>query len=1075
MLEIGVLGPLLLAVDGVPLTVNRARERAVLSLLAAESGRAVSADRMIDGVWGEKLPTNPLAALQTAVSRLRRAVGADVIVTGPGGYALNPSAVRIDVDSFEELVNAARGAGAELAASKLDEALALWRGAPYDEFEYQDFVQSEVARLDELRLAALELRALALLGLGRHDELVSELQALVVKHPLRETLWAHLMVALYRSGRQADALAAYQSIRNTLIEQMGLEPGPLLRRTEERILTQDPALESGPTISPARVESAVPQRLWLPSAISPMLGREDELRLVKEMLRSSRLVTVTGPAGVGKTRLALEAAHEVIDDFEDGVVFIGVDALDDSWTIGNIARYAADGLTDEAPVEDQIVDLLRGRCHLIVLDGCERLTSDLAGALTTLLERCREITILASSRQRFGVNGEAILMLRPLPLPQPGESRSPATDLFIQRAPSLNPEDLDPATVEDLARITSALDGLPLGIELAAARSAYLPLSELAEQLEHRTDLLASRNPTAPPRHQSLRAAIATSWDALEPEHQELLLAVSTLSTPWGFEDAARMLDPPGTAEEVERAVLDLVDRSLLLPGRVSGPETKASFTMLRPIREFAAAALENDIRAPAFRRRHAEIFQSIAARFRANHDWGAEWGTTSEVEERIADIENTLNWLTEHDANAGLRMACNLGMLWTFGERRHEGERHLRALLSLVKDDSRSVATGRFLLGSLIRPGGFSYLEAIGFTTFEDRWHDRHRFRADDAARTQESVDLLTEALATWGRLGLEPHRYARVELARSLATAGDFEAAERVLGAIPPDAARDVICFKKQVLARIAVARGEFDVALEHAGDATCEHAGTLQVFQEDTKARIAIARLDWEAAARHLETLLAHHTSVGNLPAAAIIHLHLGIIAASSGDSATGRHHAGRALELGRRFGISRLEPLVRLTQASAHFADADYPSAIEYASHSIALSERLGDRYGIGLARVGLGVAYNQVGNPKDAVSSLRMALGQTTHRPGSAQTDAGGFFHLANSYYLLGRTADAARLLGAESQARLGVQTFIAPGWADDIDPRHALEDALGPDRFATLFEEGRGMWRKAAFELALAE
>ncbi len=1075
MLEVGVLGPLILAVDGVPVTVNRARERALLVMLVAESGTTVSSDRMIEALWGEKLPSRPLAALQTAISRVRQSVGTQAIVTDPGGYALNTSVANIDATRFEELVHSARGAEAEHAAGLLDEALALWRGTPYSEFEYEDFAISEVTRLQELRLTALEERAKALLDLGRHDEMVSELSALVVGHPLRETLWALLMVALYRSGRQTDALAAYQSIRKTLAEEVGLEPGPLLRRTEERILTQDPTLELGHTAVSSRREQAVPRRLWLPSAVASMVGREHEFSLVKDLLASSRLVTVTGPAGVGKTRLVLEVAHGVRNDFEDGAAFLGIDSLDDAWTVSDVARYAVDGLSDSAPVADQVADLLHGRSLLIVLDGCERLTDELAHTLVKLLERCRGVTILASSRRRFGVSGESAFMLQPLPLPQPGELRSPATDLFIRRAPSMGAElPLDPTTMNVVARIATALDGLPLAIELAASRSAYLPLGELADQLEHRTDLLTNRDPTAHPKRQSLRAAIATSWDTLEPEHQELMLAVSGFRTPWGFEDAARMLDPPGAPDEVERAVLDLVDRSLLLPGREAGPESKASFTMLRPIREFVAA-LEGDRRAPALRRRQAEIFQSIAARFGATHEWGGTWASTGEVDERLADIEDALNWLTEHDPPAALRMACNLGMLWTFGERRHEGERHLRTLLSLVKDDSRSVATGRFLLGSLIRPGGFSLLEAVGFTTFEDRWRDRHRFRDDDAARTQESIDLLAEALTTWGRLDLEPHRYARVELARSLATAGDFDAAEHALATRARGSDHDVVCFAEQVLARIALARGTLDVALEHAGHVACRDTGTLQIFRDDTKARIALARLDWEAAARHLAELLAHHTAAGNLAAAAIIHLHLSVLSATRGDSDAVRHHAGRALELGRRFGIPRIEPLVRLSQAWAYFVEGDYETSLEYTAHSIALSERLGDTYGVGIATAGLGIVHNHAGNPKDAVLSLRGALSLTTDRPGSAQTVAASVFHLANSYYLLGRTVDAARLLGAEGNARMAVRTFLAPGWAEGIDPRRALEEALGTERFNALLEEGCGMWRKAAMELAFSD
>ncbi len=1075
MLEVGVLGPLVLALDGVTVSLNRARERALLSILVVESGRTVSSDRMIEALWGDQLPSRPLAALQTAVSRVRRSIGALVIVTGSGGYAFDPSAASVDAERFERLVHSAHRAEPDRALGLLDEALALWRGTPYSEFEYEDFVTPEVTRLQELRLSALEQRAKSLLNLGRHEEMIPELSALVARHPMREPLWAHLMVALYRSGRQTDALAAYRSIRKNLIEGVGLEPGPLLRRTEERILTQDPTLEAGHTPTPSRVESSVSQRLWVPNAMTSMIGRDREASLVKEQLAHSRLVTVTGPAGVGKTRLVLEVAHDVIDDYEDGAAFVGIDALDDSWTVGDIARYAVDGLPDSVPLADWVADILHGRSLLLVLDGCERLTDELAPILARLLERCRGVAILASSRRRFGIGGEAVVSLQPLPLPQPGELHSPATDLFIQRAPSMNPErPPDPETMNVVGRIASALDGLPLAIELAASRSGYLPLADLADQLEDRTDLLTSRDPTAQPKRRGLSAAIATSWDLLEPGHQQLLLAVSVLRTPWGFDDAARMLDPPGTIEVVERMVLDLVDRSLLLPGRSTTPESRTSFTMLRPIRDFIAAQ-GGDGRAPTLRWRHAEIFQSIAAQFGARHEWGGEWGSTVEVEERLSDIEDALSWLAEHDKPAGLRMACNLGMLWTFGERRSEGERHLRTLLPEANVDSRWVALGLFLLGSMIRPGGFSLLESVGLTTFEDRWRDRRRLGADGAARTRESADLLTEALAMWARLDIEPHRYARVELARSLATAGDYAGAERVLGTHHQGGDQDVACFAELVLARIALARGDLDAALGHAGHVACRDTGTLQVFRADTAARLALARLDWAGAAQSLGELLVRHSDAGNLPAAAVIHLHLSVLSATRGNSDAVRHHAGRALELGRRFGISRIEPLVRLAQGWAHFVDRDYEMSLEYTAHSVALSERLGDTYGVGIAKVGSGIVLNHAGNPQEAVRHFRHALGLTTGQPGSAQTYAASLFHLANSYHLLGRSLDAGRLLGAESEARAAVRTFLAPGWAEGIDPYHTLEEELGPDRFTALLEEGRLMQREDVMALALSE
>jgi predicted ATPase/DNA-binding SARP family transcriptional activator len=670
-IRVALLGPMEVHGDEGAVAVVGSRLQGLLALLALAAPRVVSSDRLIDELWGDEQPTNPANALQALVSRLRRMLGADVAVRQDSGYALRIDPDVIDAVRLERLVAEGREAVAaglhEAATDRFRAALRLVRGPPLATLLDSWFARDARTRLDEVVVAAHEGLIEGELSMGRHADVLGTLVDLVQTHPMHERFRAQLIVTLYRSGRQADALQAYRDAREYLLDELGLDPGPELQRLERSVLAQDPAIAT-----PIGLSSSLLPTPALPTALTSFVGRRAAIDDVHRAVAASRLTTVVGPGGVGKSRLVMEVAATLAERGE--VWYVELAPITRADSIGETVAVAVGAkertaLAGQPPVtpEQRIAERFGTRRVVVVLDNCEHLAEGASSCAVELLAACQGLRIVATSREPLGIEGERQLLLGPL-------NDDEATELFVDRARAVQPLFVAGERDAELLELCRHLDGLPLAIELAAARAKTLPVPEIADRLRSRFKLLRRTQRSGTSRHEGLEAAIDWSYGLLFEDERTMFCQLAVF-TGGATIDAVERVCGQDAFDVASR----LVDRSLLMAD-TAGREVR--FNMLESLRDYGIERLEESgtLRGA----RDAHLRWCVEQAERVDHGIrGADqlqWLTSSDDDHD--NMRAALGHALEHDTNAALRLIAALTLAWWMRGRRRETRGWIEACL---------------------------------------------------------------------------------------------------------------------------------------------------------------------------------------------------------------------------------------------------------------------------------------------------------------------------------------------------------------------------------------------------------
>jgi predicted ATPase/DNA-binding SARP family transcriptional activator len=637
--EVRLLGPLRVETDQREIAIGPRKQRALFSLLALHAGRALRAETLVNGLWGEEPPRSALKTLQTYVASLRKVLPDGALRTTAGGYVLDVPPSSVDAHRFEELARKASALEREGALTEarqtLSDGLALWRGTALAELADSHDGAAEAARLDEMRRTAEEQLSELRLRLGEHEHAVADLETAVAAEPLRERRWAQLMTALYRCGRQAEALRAYQRLRTLLAEELGIGPSDELSSLEDAILRQDPELawqgkgrdqlggfETHTLADPPAVDRPETN---LPHLGSSFVGRAAELGEISELVRTSRVVTLAGPGGVGKTRLALEAASRMIDDERwDGVWFVELAPVSAPEQIESVV-VATLGLhtVGDRPLVESMLEALAPQRILIVLDNCEHLIEAAAKTADEIERSCPRVHLLVTSREPLDIPGERVYRVPSLSLPSEDcedadeIAQADAVALFAQRAKDHDASFVvDPSAVQLLSVVCRRLDGIPLALELAAARLASMSLDDLAARLHDRFRILTRGSRVALPRQQTLRAAISWSFDLLNHPERDVIHRLSVFAGSFDIEAVEAVCQTAGLdVFEIDDLLDSLVSKSLALVDRSS---STTRYRLLETVRQFAAEeflATNGEEAVSRARAAHAAHYVSLAER----------------------------------------------------------------------------------------------------------------------------------------------------------------------------------------------------------------------------------------------------------------------------------------------------------------------------------------------------------------------------------------------------------------------------------------------------------------------------
>jgi len=967
--RIGVLGPLQVDVGPARLDLTARRQRAVIAMLGLRAGRPVPVGQLVDGLWGEEPPESAVRTLHSYVAHVRRALadhGArGVLLTREPGYLVDLPSDAVDALQFADLARAGRArlAAGDLrgALAELEAGLGLWRGDELADCGVAGWAAAEGARLAQARLSVAEDVLALRVALGDHRTAVEELEYRVRELPLRERLWELLVAALYGAGRQGDALAAYQRARSVLVAELGVDPGPGLVSIEQLVLRGEPllpesvlpdlavagrsgapehrtaaetAVQPGPEADPA-VADRPPN--GIPAPLTRMIGRHEETELVHSLVQQHRLVTLRGVGGAGKTRLAIAVCDRIAAEGGLEPYFVDLAPLADPAVVPQTVAHALGvPAAGHQRVTDALRDHIGGRPLLVVLDNCEHLVEACAWLADALLRGCPELHVLATSREALDCDGETVWAVPPLAVPDADAVQTasdlagyPGVDLFLDRAEIGPAHALTPAQARALATICASLDGLPLALELAAARARVLALPQIAARLHDRFGLLTRGTRTARPHQRTLRETVGWSYDLLPPVEQELFRRLSVFAGTFDLaEVAAVWSDDPSADATVLEPLGRLADKSLVLVQ--PGPDG-ARYRLLETLRVYAAEQLdaEPDERDQA-RDRLARYLTRLAEDL-AGHLHGEELqGTVDRLAAEHDNLRAAVSWLLPREAETALRLATALCRYSYLRGHYREGRGWLDAALAAASDAPSALRATAMAGAAALAAYECDYdgakrlaTEALGF------------FRTlDDRHGTARSLNLL-------GSVAREQGDYARCGELHSEALEAFSELGDR-WGA----------GHAMQMLGLAAWLSGDF------AG-ATIWSTRSLTVFEElGDKERIAWATTD------------------------------LGAVALYAGDVTTADQRLRAALDLFAdvRFkeGIAWAQDLLGRLDIVA----AAHGSALDRLRHSLRLHHEMGDRWryaSVLEALAHVAVQLGAVGTAAELVGLAR-SVRATLHAP-----------------------------------------------------------------------------------------
>ncbi|OLF14829.1 BTAD domain-containing putative transcriptional regulator [Actinophytocola xanthii] len=860
-MQVGMLGPFEVRTDdGGVADVPGARLRGLLTALALQPGHPVPKATLIDWIWGEHPPADAANALQRLASRLRKILPAGVVEGQPDGYRLRVDPDAVDAVRFERLVGQARDGAGPRRVHRLREALTLWRGAAMQDVGLSESAAFEAAvtRLEALRLTAMEDRFDAEIDLGHGADLVTELTHLVAVHPVRERLVAALMRALAAAGRDSEALLVYQRAREALAEALGVDPSSELSALHVALLRG----ELG-----QRQEN---RKTNLRAELTSFVGKDADVAALRDLVADHRLTTVIGPGGAGKTRLATETARSLLHELPDGAWLVELAAIGAD---GDVAQATLAGLglreslldvSPNAELTDRLIAAIREREALLVLDNCEHVIDSAAAFAHRLLGECHRLRILATSREPLGITGEALWPAEPLGMPEsdaaPAEiASSPAVQLLRDRAGAVR-KDLaaDAETLATMARVCRALDGMPLAIELAAARLRTMSLDQLAIRLDDRFRLLTGGSRTALPRHRTLRAMVDWSWELLTEAERMVLRRLSVFSGGASLEAAERVCGgdavPP---EQVLESLTALAEKSLLVTEGGNAPR----YRMTGTVKEYAQLRLAEAGESDLARRAHLAYFTELAetAEPHLRRADQLKWLATLE-----ADHDNIgaamRGALAAGEAHAAMRLAVGSGWYWWLAGHKTEGLELIIAATRTpgeVPDDVRAVVYALVVHFMTTGPSGEHQVAEWIHEAYRLSRHSRSRHPLmgliaplERMLQAPDSSLLAFESLLDdedpWVRAIARLHLgKMRVMLGQGGREADEY--LERALAEFRALGERFGISFALTELADRMATRGEFAGACEHYEQAVVA-VGEVGATEDVIRLRSRQAQLYW-----------------------------------------------------------------------------------------------------------------------------------------------------------------------------------------------------------------------------------